>query len=388
MKPEKRLHWTGYMLLNTILDLIVEACQYSYEDKQSIRLMATNEDENGRWQLDSLATFQAASFVSMFFNIREQKDAEALYAIANLNQWAHIVAEHLNATSDARITFLTSGSTGKAKQISKPLYALEQEARIWLRLNGDVRYVYSMVATHHIYGFIWATILPALCNVNVVDARQLPLSVIIQHNKSLIVTIADGLSMLQAIRHKMLSQCNVVISGSPCHHRHLKYAADIGVKRVIQIYGSTETGGVGWRDQCHTEYRLREDLMFIGTDIYQGESRLDIQDHLKVVSANSFVIEGRKDGMIQIKGRNVDIGEVRHKISQHPEIIDSAIKIKEHDEIKSIHVFIVPVRDALKDKLRYEIVTLCEQSVLAQNIVFGEKLPKNEMGKVADWSTS
>ena len=152
MKPEKRLHWTGYMLLNTILDLIVEACQYSYEDKQSIRLMATNEDENGRWQLDSLATFQAASFVSMFFNIREQKDAEALYAVANLNQWAHIVAEHLNATSDTQITFLTSGSTGKAKQISKPLYALEQEARIWLRLNGDVRYVYSMVATHHIYG--------------------------------------------------------------------------------------------------------------------------------------------------------------------------------------------------------------------------------------------
>ena len=34
--------------------------------------------------------------------------------------------------------------------------------------------------------------------------------------------------------------------------------ADIGVKRVIQIYGSTETGGVGWRDQCHTEYRLEK----------------------------------------------------------------------------------------------------------------------------------
>ena len=127
--------------------------------------------------------------------------------------------------------------------------------------------------------------------------------------------------------------------------------------------------------------------MFIGTDIYKGESRLDIQDHLKVVSANSFDIEGRKDGMIQVN-RNVAIGEIRQKISQHPEIIDSAIKIKEHDEIKSIHVFIVPVRDALKDKLRYEIVTLCEQSGISSKYSIWSKLPKNEMGKVADWSTS
>ena len=387
MSEMERLHWKSDMLIHTLLDLIVEACKYGDEDPQSIRLMAISEKENGYWYLDSLATLQAASFVSMFFNMNAKKATEDLYAKPNLREWACVVANHLNRFKKLDITFLTSGSTGKAKKISHSLSDLVHEARLWIELNGEVRFVYSMVATNHIYGFVWATLLPALCGASVVDARKMPLSTIKENEKSLVVTIPDCLPMLQLISHDIVSHCNVVVSGSPCHHNKLVYAVDLGVKRAIQIYGSTETGGVAWRDQNRAAYTLRDDLEVDGDSVLYRGKKLDIQDHLSFVDSRSFNVLGRKDGVIQIKGRNVDVSVIRQKIADHCGIADSALKVKDLGDQKHIHLFIVPGKGELEDKLRDEIVTICNESVLAQNIVFGQQVPKNEMGKVADWST-
>nr|WP_229416295.1 AMP-binding protein [Massilia sp. PDC64] len=313
----------------------------------------------------------------------------------------------LRAGADAdgpALTFRTSGSSGSPKRCTHALAVLEQEVAALALLLPGRRRILSAVPSHHIYGFLFTVLLPHRLMgtvdpgaVEVVDLRQAAPGALAGLARPGDLVVAHPGWWEAAARVVPAFDVDVVgvTSTAPCPDALADTLAAAGL-RLLQVYGSSETAGIGWRDRAGVPFTLfcywtrTDDTASVARTLPDGTTRpYPLQDRLDWADGTHFLPGGRLDGAVQVGGMNVFPAYVADVLALHPQVREAAVRLMRPDEGRRLKAFVVAQPGADVDQLRAGLpgwiagrLTAPERPVAW---TFGSRLPRQASGKPADW---
>ncbi len=319
-----------------------------------------------------------------------------------LGDWAAAVRTGLQtAAAPAALTFRTSGSSGSPKRCSHALALLWQEVLELARLLPGRRRILSLVPSHHIYGFLFTVLLPRALGIGAaIDLRAAAPGSVLREARpgDLIVAHPGWWEQAARLAPRFAEDVTGVSSTAPCPDPLARELADAGL-RLLQVYGSSETAGVGWREEGGAPFTLLPYWAATGDPATLARMLPDgsiagypLQDRLDWEDARRFRPAGRIDAAVQVGGVNVFPAYVADVLKMHPQVADAAVRLMRPDEGRRLKAFVVPHaggRAAAVDALRADLLAWCAERLTAPErpaaIDFGERLPRQASGKPADW---
>ena len=351
---------------------------------------------------DSLELMGLASALETQLHLHGSADAPLL-AHTRLADWLAAARAGLDADGSA-LTFRTSGSSGAPKPCTHPLALLWQEVEALARLLPGRRRIVSLVPAHHIYGFLFTVLLPRRLGIDIVcdlrdhapaalAARLMPGDLVIGH--------PDLWRAVGQAAGPLAPDVVGVTSTAPCPPEVARAALATGLTRLVQIYGSSETAGVGWRDAPEGGYTLfpywsrevQADLQAEGLvrQWPDGTRRpAALQDRLVWQGDGRFRPDGRIDQAVQVGGINVFPGYVADVLRLHPAVLDASVRRMRPDEGQRLKAFVVVKEGATADAaLQAALHAWLSERLTAPECPaaysFGPRLPRGASGKLADW---
>lgn len=352
--------------------------------------------------LDSLELLSVAAALNETLHLHESGIEDLLLARRTIGDWVTLAAEGLEHFS-ARLTFRTSGSAGRPKPCTHELAHLQQEVEYLAELLANRRRVLAAVPAHHIYGFLFTVLLADRLSCGpALDLRSATPQALPQRLHAGDLLISHPAHWALVARHATALPAGVhgVTSTAPCPDELVEALTATGLQRLLQVYGSSETAGIGWRDAPGSPYRLMPHWERDATDdsalvrLAADGSRWphSVQDQIEWLAGGQFRIAGRLDAAVQVGGINVFPERVRQALLAHPAVHDAAVRPMAAHEGQRLKAFIVPMTGADPAALRGEMG--CWLSVRLSTpeqpkaFTFGNTLPVNQHGKACDWPIS
>ena len=349
--------------------------------------------------LDSLELMSVAAALNETLHLHESGIEDLLLARRSVGEWVELAAEGL-AHFSARLTFRTSGSSGKPKPCTHELSHLQQEVATLGELVSGSGRVLAAVPSHHIYGFLFTVLLPdRLACGSAIDVRSSTPLTLAHRLQAGDLLVSHPAHWALVARHVPALPAGVhgVTSTAPCPDELARALSDAGLQRLLQVYGSSETAGIGWRDAPGSPYHLmphwQRDLTSASAVVRLAAdgSRWPhaLQDHIEWLDAGRFSVAGRVDAAVQVGGVNVFPERVRQALLAHPGVLEAAVRPMAPHEGQRLKAFIVPAVDADPDVLRDELARWLAGRLAAAEqpkaYTFGPALPVNPRGKACDW---
>lgn len=331
---------------------------------------------------------------------------ERVLANPRLGAWLEAAASGLEHGSGT-INFRTSGSSGAPKACSHALASLWQETAALATLFPGTRRIVGLVPSHHIYGFLFTVLLPRALRLDpaaTVDLRGASPGAVARQLApgDLVVGFPDFWRAFAPVVGALPAGVTGVSSTAPCPDEVARAVMDAGLARLVQVYGSSETAGVGWRDSPDEDYHLFP-YWEVGKDGAQLErcgadgSRRSfaLQDRLAWGAQGRFRPMGRIDHAVQVGGVNVFPGYVADVLRMHPKVADASVRAMRPDEGRRLKAFVVPragaplegspEASALRAELGAWIAERLSTPERPAAYSFGAALPRQASGKLSDW---
>ena len=346
---------------------------------------------------DSLSRLELAMEVSLFFNLHTSGIDDYLLVRHKIADWIDLIQSHFKKVGvAASLTFQTSGSLGQSKPCLHTVRSLSDEISALLegplaKCSATGRII-SLVPPQHIYGFLFTCLLPSRTNRNVIDVSLSSMLQTFEVARPGDVIIATPYIWDLLARSGLRLRKDVfgVTSAGPATPTTWSVQEKIGVHKLIEIYGSTETAGIGYRlDQdarfslfAHLSQRSGS-LRKIGTP----DETLALQDHLTWHTENTFSLNQRRDDAVQVAGVNISPKYVAEVLCSADVVADAIVRW----DGAHLKAFIVPI-DLSQDHTEIiDQVHACTVNNLAAParpncITIGKHLPRNAMGKLTDWN--
>lgn len=377
------------------------------------RLRPGAEPKAGQWHeslaldddlgVDSLERMTLASALAEALHLHQSGIEDYLLARRTLGDWIDIADAGLSRFS-RELTFRTSGSSGSPKPCVHPIELLMQETTHLATLLDGAQRILTAVPSHHVYGFLFTVLLPRALGLQpeaVVDLRASsptwltrgagPGDLVIGHPE-----------FWQAVARTVPQVPRGVIgvtSTAPCPDHVSDAMERAGLSQLVQVYGASETGGVGSRRSHRDPYRLFPHWTFsvhqaseLVRKLPDGTTQRSVcQDAIEQVGENTFRVGARHDGGVQVAGVNVFPSHVAAILRQHPLVADAAVRLMRPEEGTRLKAFVVPrggpgQGDLLLSELRGWIDLHLTAPERPKAIRTGSSLPVTTSGKPADWS--
>lgn len=362
--------------------------------------LKTTIDEDGIG-VDSLGRLDLIARVNEFFHMYEVGSEDYLVVRRTLGDWVEIVEATLERKFKS-LTFQTSGSTGEPKKVRHSVARLVEEIEAFGAVFERPTRIIACPPAHHVYGFLFTILAPRLWGAEVLDARAAAPSVLRRATSGdLVVATPFHWDLLMRGLGGARAPAGVrgVVSGAPTPPELWRAIETAGVERLVEIYGSTETAGVGWRDAADAPFRLlpiwrrlsaAEDPNDLLVRTRPPEDLAPTPDQLSWRSEDEFRPVGRRDGAVQIGGVNVFPAKVRARIEELDVVAECAVRKTDDHADARLKAFVV-LADPLTEALATEALEAhCRARLAAAErpiaFTFGAALPRNEMGKLRDWS--
>lgn len=306
-------------------------------------------------------------------------------------------------TNPAGLVFKTSGSTGVPNACLQPFALLEQEIQAQAEIFKERKRIVTLVPRHHIYGFLFSILLPKALGVPVLELPLVPSRSQMEQIRpgDLVVAFPMFWKSLSALTPSFPPGVCGVTSTGPCPVDVIHTLLKLGLDRITEIYGSSETGGVGTRhhpDHAYTLLPYWEPITLQPSQMPSLVRRLPdggtagpfkLPDLTQWETARTFRPLKREDKCVQVAGVNVYPEKVADRIRSHPMVRSCAVRLMRPEEGQRLKAFIV-LRDKNRlDDFRRDIRSWLAQrlsaSEIPKSLTYGTVLPKNDMGKDADW---
>lgn len=355
-------------------------------------------DEQGLG-LDSLERLSVAAALNEALHLHESGIEDLLLARRNFGEWLQVAAEGL-AAFDAQLTFRTSGSSGVAKTCPHALPNLWQEVEHLASLAPGTRRVLAAVPAHHVYGFLFTVLLPGHLGCNhVIDIRRMTPQAVaaMMQPGDLVISHPAHWSVMARHAGRLPQGVQGVTSTAPCPDALAQNLEDIGLGTLTQVYGSSETAGIGIRTAAGDAFRLMPfwsrdtgaDHRLLRAAADGSISSHAIQDRLEWLDEREFSLCGRLDEAVQVGGTNVFPARVREVLLDHPQVADAQVRLMTTEEGSRLKAFVVPSTGADPDVLRSQLWRWTESRLTAperpKTFTMGHQLPRNAIGKLSDW---
>lgn len=340
---------------------------------------------------------------------------DRVLANPRLDAWLDAVAAGLEERGE-RMVFRTSGSSGAPRNCPHALAGLAQEVAELARLFAGTRRIVGLVPSHHIYGFLFTVLLPRALGLEpeaVRDLRGASPGAVARSLRpgDLVVGFPDFWRTFAPVAGALPAGVTGVTSTAPCADEVARAVAAAGVERLVQVYGSTETAGVGWRAGPDEDYRLfsywqagapaeaapetgaaqQGAGVLVRTGADGGRVEVELQDKLVWTAPERFRPAGRIDHAVQVGGINVFPGYVADVLRMHPAVQDATVRLMRPDEGRRLKAFVVPRGGVPQDTaaLRAALSAWSGERLSTPErpaaISFGAALPRQAGGKLTDW---
>ncbi|WP_129141171.1 AMP-binding protein [Modicisalibacter coralii] len=322
-------------------------------------------------------------------------------------RWGHFDPER------RALSLYTSGSTGAPQRLDKRFRQLDAELathRTLWPLAGDV--TISQVSHQHIYGLLFAILRP-LCEAaplaettcRYLETLHAWLGALVPAERARLISAPPPLERLPesldwaAVGDRLSA---VYSSGAP-----LPAEAGARVRRLLgapvrEVYGSSETGGIAWRDQhdgdaWHPlpgigvrddgEQRLWLRSPFLETADWQRQA-----DRIEPLADGRFRLLGRTDRIAKVGGKRVSLTAMDRALAADPRVRRaSTLTLPRHatrlGAIVQLDAADLPrdhaTRRALVASLRRQLTAAFETTVIPRYWRFVAAWPTNAQGKLS-----
>lgn len=312
------------------------------------------------------------------------------------------------------IHIFTSGSSGHPKCISKSLAEFEREIVLLQGLWAEMVEAAHTIATvphHHIYGLLFRLLWP-LATGRCFDCRSDALPELLalaskQQQRLVLVSSPAQLSRLpelMAMTSLPAGLLQIFSSGGPLSAElATRYATVLG-SPPIEIYGSTETGGIAWRRQSASDQGWtpfpgmqistdQDNALLLSSPILNNATPIRLEDAVTLLADQRFELQGRLDRIVKLEEKRLSLPEVERVLHSHPWVLEAAaIIIQRQRPSLAVVVVLDPASQAewaVKDKrglvhvLRQHLATLFDPVLLPRYWRFPAALPRNDSGKLS-----
>ncbi|MBB5206779.1 AMP-binding protein [Chiayiivirga flava] len=221
-----------------------------------------------------------------------------------------------------RLVVFTSGTSGEASAIPKRLAQLAREvesleATFGARLGAAP--VHATVSHQHIYGLLFRVLWPLAAGREIVPRRVLfheDMFAALQRAPGVLVSSPAHLKRLpEGLDWPRLRGCvgAVFSSGGALPDEAARDVQARFGQAPIEIYGSSETGGVAWRGDGgawqalpHVEWRVRDARLEVRSPHLHDTDWFATEDRAQA-DATGFRLLGRADRIVKIEERRVSL---------------------------------------------------------------------------------
>lgn len=331
--------------------------------------------------------------------------AESLSGDDCIEHWASVVYDAWSK-APATITFVTSGSTGEPTLQKLETALLWQEAQELQRvlLHERKRFV-ATVPCHHVYGFLFTVLLPKVAGLPCVAPVPFPSRAFLEGLETGDFVVSFPLFWNGLIKHDIPFSANIhgSTSTAPCPPKTMHELLSLGLARISNIYGSSETGGLGYQHHPDAPLTLFNFWQRVHCDDMENswiervhpqdipQASIAIPDYVEWFSHELFAVKGRKDKIVQVGGINVSLLKTTACLKNHPDVLDCAVRLMRPNEGNRLKAFVLP-RSSEPDTtaLRADLYQWCRNHLRPaerpKKITFGNQFPVTAMGKAKDWN--
>jgi 3-hydroxymyristoyl/3-hydroxydecanoyl-(acyl carrier protein) dehydratase len=319
----------------------------------------------------------------------------------------------LDPSTPWRLALSTSGSSGDAIIIDKTQRQIESEvemqADLW-REDFDGALIAATVSHQHIYGLLIKVLLPFVLQRPFV-AELLPnprsfLQAVQRHQRA--VWLASP-AQLKRVNLQMLTGLDrkpvhfIVSSGGLLAKKDATQIQQLFGKPAVEIYGSTETGGIAYRRQYEAdasnpwqplpqvEVRISDDGVLQVQSPFAGEHRATTGDRASLHDDGLFTLSGRADTIVKLEEKRISLTSVERQLEQLPQVTQArALVLPGNREILAACVVLSPAGDqqlnaegrtSITKTLRTQLADRLEKTALPKRFRFLDEMPMNAQGK-------
>ena len=247
---------------------------------------------------------------------------------------------------DELLKVFTGGSTGTPQVWSKTAENIFGECLYQAEKFAVTEHdcIMATIPAYHIYGLLFSVGVPLVSSAAVVDQTPTFPQEIAQVAKERGVTILASVPVHYRVLREVqidsplrfalssAGMLEVVDNEAFCHNNNTG---------VVEIYGSTETGGVATRNRSLGEEfltpfatvdwkvidgRLAVRSPYISPDLEVDEHGFYLAgDRVEIKKENCFALKGRADSVTKVGGKRVDLEEIRLLIKKEPGVTDCVV---------------------------------------------------------------
>ena len=308
-----------------------------------------------------------------------------------------------------QLSLCTSGSSGAPKRIDKSLRQIANEVQalqaLWGAELGDACVIAS-VAAQHIYGLLFRVLWP-LCAGRPFVRRQLAFPEDMQRasrehaafawiaSPALLKRMADNLDWpaLSSVRR-------VFSSGGALPEEAARTLFERLGQWPTEILGSSETGGIAWRQGQHlwqpfadVQLSQSSDGALIIASSYLPKGHVEhTADAARIEADGRFELLGRLDRIVKLEEKRISLPMLEQALVSHDWVAEARLGVV-HDQRASLGALLVlsasglfalreQGRRALTHTLRQHLSQHCEAVALPRRWRLLRQLPLNSQGKL------
>lgn len=217
-------------------------------------------------------------------------------------------------------------------QCSHAADAIYQDAAAAANLFYGRRRLLTFVAPHSLLGFVLSVLTPNLQQIETIDARGMSPEMLSSTLKFGDVMIATPTLWRYMMRENLEAPDNTmaVSFGEPMPYELSVEMRKAGFGVMRELYGSTESGLMGWRDATTEPFVLFDHWQRDEEELFRKtpagtDHQVQAMDILDWVSERAFRLGGRRDGAVQIGAVNVFPDQVARALREHESIKDCRV---------------------------------------------------------------
>lgn len=335
--------------------------------------------------LDSLDRLKLSTSLCSAFEMMHV-DEDALARSGTAGELLHALFANMEHEPEV-IRFSTSGSRGVPKDCVQPMQNLLRETEHWASLLSGSERLFSLVPAAHIYGFIWTVLLPHRLSLPVIDRPYALAHSLATDMREGDVVIGHPAFWETAGDVHWPSGVTAISSGGPVNRESFARVVSTGSSRGMEIYGSSETGGIGHRMAADQGFTLLPWLERRQEGIFDLENNavVELPDELAWRGQRAFEVGERVDGAVNVAGHLVRIANVESVIAACPGVEAVRVRMMRPEEGDRLKAFVVAREGATVQELRAWCRSRLPTFACPERFQIGGVLPKTETGKDRDW---
>jgi acyl-coenzyme A synthetase/AMP-(fatty) acid ligase/3-hydroxymyristoyl/3-hydroxydecanoyl-(acyl carrier protein) dehydratase len=296
-------------------------------------------------------------------------------------------------------TLITSGSTGERRDFTKLASQLLGEAE----LLGEVLCIrrgdrlLASVPPQHIYGLLVGILIPLMhgasmfCDTPLLAEEVAALAR--QGGATVLVSVPAHLRALAGLAPRDLDGLRLIVSSSS--PLEAATAAQIGrfPARAVEIFGSTETGGIALRESLDDRFRPLPGVFVAASPdgiLLLDSPFLDPRAPRPYVAADriapcegGFRHLGRTDSVLKIAGRRVALPEVEERLRAIEGVTDASVTAVEVVEGRGHEIWALAVAPSLDaGTIRRELLDWLDPVMVPRRLRVVSAIPREPTGKL------